>query len=241
MLEYRIRLNTNEHENRNTKNPDRHNSRRLRSDGPISGKGRIYLLRTSGYAYYILGDRMINASPRPKPKPEKRKKKTVSFKKRKPKTDRQKLEIEADRIIRAIVLLRDDNMCCCPEPRKGHSAVMQAGHLITRTCKSVRWDLWNVNVQCSSCNMIHEHKPERYTKWFIRTLGATHYMNLVERSTVVRKIPDIEMRQLCAGLNSVLVGLQLLEKHKKEINVDEFRLTQDQIINIGRIVIPDDE
>lgn len=184
---------------------------------------------------------MINTGPRPKPKPEKKKKKPVTFKKRKPKTDRQKLEIEADRIIRATVLLRDDNRCCCPEPRKGHSAVMQAGHLITRTCKSVRWDLWNVNVQCSSCNMMHEHKPERYTRWFIANMGAKQYMDLVERAAVVRKIPDIEMRQLCAGLNSILVSLQLWEKQKKEINIDDYRLTQQQIINIGKIVVPDEE
>lgn len=181
---------------------------------------------------------MIN----PKPKPQKREKKgkvkkkvdLPAKRKYRKKSEFQKLEIEADRIIRQIVLLRDYGLCCCPEPEGGHSGVLQAGHLITRGKKSVRWDLWNVNVQCSSCNMLHEHYAERYTSWFILEFGSKRYMDLVERSAIVRKIPEIEMRQLCAGLNSLLVSLQI-----EELNPDEYRLTQEEIINIGKIVIPD--
>lgn len=177
----------------------------------------------------------------PKPKPEKRPKKSKWVKKRKLKTPTQKMEIEADRIVRQIVLLRDNGLCFCPPPKDGHNKIMQAGHLVTRACKSVRWDLWNVSVQCSSCNMLHEYKPERYTREFISRFGKDAYMSLVERSAIVRKIPEWEMKQLCAGLNSVLVGLQLSKEHGKEIDLSQFYLTQEQIINIGRIVYPDEK
>lgn len=180
----------------------------------------------------------------PKPKPEKKSKKNRFAKKPKRKpanAELKKYEAEADRIVKMIVMIRDDAACICLPPENGHSSVMQAGHLVTRGKKSVRWDLWNVHIQCSSCNLLHEHYPERFTKQFILEYGSHRYMELVERASKVRKIPVHEMKQLCAGLNSCLVGLQLMRDDGKLDfeSKKQFFLTQDEIINIGRIAVPD--
>lgn len=167
-----------------------------------------------------------------KPKPEKKKKSTK--KRRITPAIRLKYE-EADRIVKKILVIRDGMTCVCPEPKSGHSHIMQNGHLITRGKKSVRWDLWNTHLQCSSCNLLHEHQPERFTKWFIEEFGINRWMDLVERSSILWKPTEKNMDQVIAGLNSILIKLQTSQNLDKE----EYYLSQRQIINIGKIVVPD--
>jgi hypothetical protein len=108
----------------------------------------------------------------PKPKPVKAIKASKPRKPRPKKSSRQLLEVELDRLIRSIVFLRD-GFCVTPMPEKGHSLVRQPGHLVTRSKRGVKWDLWNVNEQCSSCNMRHSLPNQwvYYDTWFIQHFG----------------------------------------------------------------------
>lgn len=134
----------------------------------------------------------------PKPKPPKRAKKSAKkFIRSRSDAYRKQLERKADEMCRNIVLLRD-NFCVCPAPEKGHGDKRQCGHLISRGVRSLRWDLRNVAEQCNSCNMLHEHRPERYTQWYIGKFGAGEWMKLVEdgAKSVKLSIEDMEAASL---------------------------------------------
>ena len=154
-----------------------------------------------------------------KPKPAKQEK----AKKRKKKTSRQLYEIELDRLVRQIVLLRDGG-CVCPAPKNGHSVVLQPGHLITRGKENTRWSLWNTNCQCSSCNLVHEFQPERYTRWFIQSFSPEAYTQLVAESEEINKLSLDELMEL---------RNQLTEIHQKQLAEKTFkpRFSQRQILS----------
>jgi len=78
----------------------------------------------------------------------------------------------------------------------GTTERLTAGHLITRTAKSVRFSLDNVFTQCASCNFLHEHRPERFTDWYIKKFGVEAYGGLVEHSKQIRKWTVDELKEL---------------------------------------------
>lgn len=158
---------------------------------------------------------------RPKPKPPKREKKKKPVSRRK-KTRRQILELRADRLVREIVLARDADCVCLP-PKNGHSDVMQPGHLISRGRKAVRWSLWNVHKQCSSCNLLHEFFPEKFTKWFIEEFGESVYMVLVDDSDDLIDCNTKYLERMVAGLEEV-------KKHQIENPKWKPYLNQEEII-----------
>lgn len=134
-----------------------------------------------------------------KPKPPKRKRRT----------SRQIIEKNLDIIVREIVLARDP-ACVCPSPEKGHSNIEQCGHLFTRSKKSLRWDLYNTNKQCSSCNLLHEFNPHRYVVWFINRFGLCKYLELGRESEKPCLLKTYELEELFEQLKVVR------EKQKQE-------------------------
>lgn len=126
-----------------------------------------------------------------KPKPEKE----AKTKKRKKVSERKQLEKKLDLLCREIVLDRDVH-CVCPPPSNGHSSVLQCGHLITRSKESVRWDLRNLNAQCSGCNLLHEYNPHRYTMWFIHKFGLCVYEHLFVDADKITKLQVYELQEL---------------------------------------------
>lgn len=140
-----------------------------------------------------------------KPKPVKEE----SKKRRKKKTSRQIVEKKLDLLVREIVLSRD-GACVCPPPESGHSNVPQSGHLFTRSKKSVRWDLYNCNKQCSSCNLIHEFNSHRYTLWFIHRWGLCKYEDLYHRAEKPSLLKVYELEELFEQLRLIR------EKQKQE-------------------------
>lgn len=140
-----------------------------------------------------------------KPKPEKQDK----TKKRKKRTSRQIIERKLDVLVREIVLLRDP-ACVCPSPQNGHSGVMQNGHLFTRSKKSLRWDLYNCNKQCSSCNLLHEYNPHRYVVSFIHKWGLCLYVDLYRESEKPSLLKTYELEELYDQLK------EIQDKQKRE-------------------------
>lgn len=129
-------------------------------------------------------------------------KKVFKIKVRKVRSERQNLVKLLDMICREIVLQRDGR-CVCAAPSKGHSGVRQCGHLVSRTKESVRWDLYNTNEQCSSCNMLHEYNPHRYVVWFIGAHGESRYLDLTTRAEQVSKLQVYELRELYEQLQKI--------------------------------------
>lgn len=143
----------------------------------------------------------------PKPKPVK-----VTKTKRIKKPSRGSLVNQAHAIMRNIVVSRD-NGCVCPAPNKGHSNVMQAGHLIKSTKGAVRFDLYNVHCQCSSCNSRHVHHEKYYTKWFVEKFGGEEYVRLCNLSDGVG-LKTYELSELIVQLG-LIRDRQLIDKDFK--------------------------
>ena len=139
---------------------------------------------------------------RPKPKPAKKSRKAKKYIKSRSDAYRKQLERKADEMCRNIVLLRD-GFCVCPAPEKGHSSRMQCGHLVTRANKALRFDLRNVACQCSSCNLLHEFRPERYTNYYIGKFGAGEYMKLVEDGSKPVKLSIEDLESLVSELAEI--------------------------------------
>lgn len=136
---------------------------------------------------------------------------------------RKVLETVADIVVKKIILLRD-KFCVCSAPRNGHSDVMQAGHLVTRGKESVKWDLRNVNVQCASCNLLHEHRPERYTAWFLLNFESEGYVKLVADSEEITKLSVEQLTELCTQLTAI---------HSRQLEDKKFvpRFSQKEILS----------
>lgn len=98
------------------------------------------------------------------------------------------------------LFIRKRDGCCvqCGTPEN-----LTCGHLITRNCKSVRFDLRNLFCQCKSCNMLHEFYPERFTAWWIGKFGQEAYEKLVADSKQIKKWTVEELQELEDGFNKL--------------------------------------
>jgi hypothetical protein len=99
-------------------------------------------------------------------------------KKRKKPTARKLAKRYADDWCRAYAHKMFDNCVTCGA---GKEKVLQWGHLLTGECESTRWDIDNFAIQCSGCNMRHEHDFTIYLDWFMRERGPVRYEALVAR------------------------------------------------------------
>mgnify|MGYP002397849899 CR=1 FL=1 len=117
-------------------------------------------------------------------------------------TPRMKLYNKIHKIIREICLIRHPYCVTC----KGQSGdtVLQAGHLISRTCLNTRFDLMNVFTQCRSCNNKHEYRPEIFTQWFIKEYGIEEYNLLVNRSKQICKLSLKELEEILQIMKNLL-------------------------------------
>lgn len=164
----------------------------------------------------VANTRVLISKPKPIriPKGKRRTVKKVS--------SRGQLVSQAHALLREIVIGRDGG-CVCPRPGKGHSSILQAGHLIKSTKGAVRFDLYNVHCQCSSCNGRHVHHEKYYTKWFVERFGGEEYVRLCNLSDGAG-LKTYELSEL-------IVQLKLIRE--KQIADKEFRpyYTQAEILS----------
>lgn len=88
---------------------------------------------------------------------------------------------KAHALIREIVIARDKG-CVCPPPAKGHSAILQAGHVIRSVKGGTRQSLLNCHAQCSSCNQRHVYDWYVYQNWFMCEFGLSAWLLMCEES-----------------------------------------------------------
>lgn len=107
---------------------------------------------------------------------------------------------KAHAIMREIVIDRDGG-CVCPPPEQGHSSILQAGHIIKSTKSGVRFDLYNVHCQCSSCNGRHVHYEHYYVDWFLKKFGETEKIRIGKDSDDGLK--NYEIQEITAQLSLI--------------------------------------
>lgn len=145
----------------------------------------------------------------PKPKPPK-------------KLTHGKLIEKAHSVLREIVLLRDGG-CVCPPPKLGHSKVLQAGHIIRALKGGSRFSLWNVHVQCKSCNRRHVDDWQVYEGWFIDKFGHAQWDN-ARAESLNEGLKSYEIEEIIVQLNLI---------HEKQKSDPSFKpyYTQTEILS----------
>ena len=86
----------------------------------------------------------------------------VKVKRRKLKTKKMSLKDKLDAIFSLYIRARDKKCYCWNEQ------TLQNWHYFSRNTTSTRFDERNCNTCCSSCNVIHEHDREPYTKFMLK-------------------------------------------------------------------------
>ena len=156
----------------------------------------------------------------PKPKPEKKPK--VGKKSIKKVSSHGALKKKAHAVLRDIVILRDKE-CVCPSPQNGHSPILQAGHLIPGTKGGTYFDLFNVNLQCKSCNGRHEYYECYYTDWFLFEFGEVEYHRLKSDADNIG-LKSYELEEVIVQLTAI---------KEKQLGNPEWkpRFTQNEILS----------
>ena len=91
-----------------------------------------------------------------------------------------KLEKEADRLIRDLVIFPRDGYICqrCGTPKDGykeigkgkkkhlHKIVLQPHHIIGRTNRRLRWDKINILTICDCCHEFQKWHPGDFDTWY---------------------------------------------------------------------------
>lgn len=103
----------------------------------------------------------------------------------------RKLLLKADSIFSKWIRARDGKCITC-----GTKENLQCSHLIRRGKHSVRFDEFNCNTQCGSCNFRHNHYPEIYTNWFLRNYGQAEYEGLIHRASQLKKFTREELENI---------------------------------------------
>lgn len=104
-----------------------------------------------------------------------------------------KLVKKADTAFSKWIRARDKE---CVLKNKKCSSVLQCGHLIRRGKRSVRFDEFNCNAQCSYHNFLHNSEPHHYTDWFIREYGSLPYEDLCDRARRIKKFTRQELEDI---------------------------------------------
>jgi hypothetical protein len=146
---------------------------------------------------------------KPYPKP-------IKIKRRRPKSERRQLVQKLDDVTKLIVKTRDGWQCV----QCGSRSLIGWGHVIPRGNYSVRWDLDNLNAQCNSCNLQHNHFPNLYIGWYIKRFGLERWNRLNEKAIHRRMSKDwtvIELRDLLEKREKLLEIIQHLSLYDEKI------------------------
>lgn len=96
---------------------------------------------------------------------------------------------------------------CVTCGRKDEWKKLQAGHFISRTKRSVRWDEDNVQVQCYSCNIHGQGQQYLYSLY----LGAERSLELYEESLYGKDFSVEEMEGMIDYYQKLVESLDKLK------------------------------
>ena len=118
---------------------------------------------------------------------------------RKPK--RKNLIKKLDTVFSKYIRLRDadtEGYCRCSTCGEVHHwTKIQAGHFISRKHYATRWNEDNVHAQCVACNVFRYGEQYKFSLY----LGDKLSKELLEKSRLIAKFTDIEIKEMIDGYN----------------------------------------
>ena len=120
------------------------------------------------------------------------------------KSERQKAVEKADRAFSLYIRARDGASVL-----SGREENLNCGHLFTRARYSTRWDEGNAFAQTAGENMVHEHDPWPFYKFFIETYGQAKFDELYSKHHRPRRFITFELLQIASYYNTKLHCLEL--------------------------------
>lgn len=80
--------------------------------------------------------------------------------------------------------------------KKEHWKKQHAGHFASRRHYSTRWNEYNVQVQCPSCNIWQQGMQFQFGKNLCLQYGDNFADDLIIESKQIRKFTDVELQEL---------------------------------------------
>ena len=123
------------------------------------------------------------------------------------KRSRSKIVKELDSMFSKFIRQRDseNGLCSCStcgvrKPIKQ----MQAGHFMSRTKYSTRWDEDNVHAQCAGCNMWKQGRQYEMSIYIDQKFYAGKSDELLRKSNRTAKFSDAELIQMIQHYKSLI-------------------------------------
>jgi hypothetical protein len=148
---------------------------------------------------YQFGGKILSMVAKPKPIKQKKKRggKTHS--------ERSTLDTECMEYIKMIVRLRDGG---CVTLGASCGGYLTASHWQKRGKQYTRYDLRNINCQCSNCNGRHNNYTSYYDAFMLKKYGYDICLELSERASMSWKWSIVQLREIRDGLKAELERLQ---------------------------------
>lgn len=103
------------------------------------------------------------------------------------------------------------NATCITCGKVAHYKTLQAGHYVSRSNYSVRYDLRNIHVQCFKCNMkfggCKGGNLVQYTKYLLNTYGEKWLKELIADGEKIKQWTPEELKNLIADFKNKLASL----------------------------------
>lgn len=120
-----------------------------------------------------------------------------------------------DKVFSLFIRLRDSDHRgigrCISCGKSVHYKNADAGHYVSRSHTSTRWDEQNVNLQCKECNQIHYGALTDYANGLVRKYGEAILEVLSHRKQKTIKVSKNEMQEL---IKLYEVKANVLERQK---------------------------
>lgn len=97
----------------------------------------------------------------------------------------------ADKATSFYVIRRDRFCVTC-----GTMNNLSCSHLFRRGRMPLRFDLFNCNCQCMTCNERHNSDPRPYEEWFIKKYGQKKFDELQVESWKIRDFTPFELKNI---------------------------------------------
>lgn len=103
------------------------------------------------------------------------------------------------------------NATCITCGKVAHYKTLQAGHYVSRSNYSVRYDLRNIHVQCFKCNMkfggCKGGNLVQYTKYLLNTYGEKWLKELIADGEKIKQWTPEELKTLIVDFKNKLASL----------------------------------
>ena len=122
----------------------------------------------------------------------------------------KKLDIIFSQYIRRRYAVNDISQCFTCGVKNEYKK-QQAGHFASRRHYSTRWDEFNVQVQCYSCNICNQGMQFEFGKKLCLKYGDNFAEDLMIESKKVVKFADVDLIEMIEYYNNKILALESKE------------------------------